>query len=229
MFHSLRRTLPAVLALTVLSAAALPAHAQFYKLKGASVSVGGFGQFTRPLTSSGTPGFFRVPTASGGSTVTFISNKQQYTTNSAGFVTSLQFHPVAWAGVELNYGFTHYSERYAFNYANVIATQRVSVPTDAHEATAAYVFHPKHIKYQPFVNIGGGAIDFSPRGPVQNQWRAAGLLEAGFDIPTMSPNLAFRVEGRSLYYRAPNFFTPAVSTDTWRVTIEPTLAAVYRF
>jgi hypothetical protein len=121
--------------------------------------------------------------------------------------------------VEVNYGFTHYSELYNFNESSVTAGQQIRVPTDQHEATAAYVFHPRHIPFQPFVNIGGGALDFAPASTT-NQWRAAGLLEAGFDIPTRNKHLAFRMEGRTLVYRAPNFNTSLE---------EPSLSAVYRF
>lgn len=107
-------------------------------------------------------------------------------------------------------------------------TQRLVMPVTANEATAAYVFHPKHIPLQPFVNLGGGAISFIPQS-ASNQWRAAGLVEAGLDLPTENKHLAIRIEGRSLVYRAPNFNQPAISTRSWRVTDEPAAGVVYRF
>ena len=91
-----------------------------------------------------------------------------------------------------------------------------------------YQFHPKHIPFQPFVNIGGGALDFAPNTG-QYQWRTAGLLEMGFDLPTHSKHIGFRIAGRSLYYRAPNFNTAAISTREWRVTEEPSVSTYYRF
>lgn len=224
MSSSIRRILPLVLILAL-----APAHAQFMKSHGVSVSVGATGQFTTPLTATSTTGNYNVPFQSGSTTYAeSISNQQQFTTDSAGFLTSLDMHPVAWAGVEFNYSFTHYSERYSFNYSSTSALQQVQVPVDVHEATAAYSFHPRHIPFQPFLNIGGGALDFAP-GVASNQWRAAGLAEFGFDLPVHYRHIGFRVEGRSLYYRAPNFYQPAISTRSWRVTAEPSISTYYRF
>jgi hypothetical protein len=221
---SFRRTLPLLFVAT-----AIGAHAQYAKTHGLSWSVGGTGQFSSLLESSPATTTNLVPFSGGGLVAETVTNKQQYTTDSAGFVTSAQFHPVAWAGVEFNYGFTHYSERYAYSYSTVPGTRQTSsIPVDAHEATGAYQFHPKHIPFQPFVNIGGGAIDFAPRNAA-NQWRGAGLLEVGFDVPTHSRHIGFRVEGRSLYYRSPNFNSSALSTRSWRATEEPSVSTYYRF
>jgi hypothetical protein len=204
------------------------AHGQFYKLNGATISVGAMSPFDRSLQSNPTSGSYVISTPTGGVINTNVSGQRQFTTDSVGFLTSLQFHPRPWAGVELNYSYSHYSERYAFNYSAATTSQTASAPTVAHEATAAYEFHPRHIPFQPFVNVGGGSIDFLPlSGP--NQWRGAGLLEAGFDLPTHNPHLGFRIEGRSLYYRAPNFNNPAISTRTWRVTVEPAVSTYFRF
>ncbi len=232
MFKVLRRTLPLLLAL-----GAVTAHAQFYskylKDHGGSLSFGATGQFDRILTSKSTAGTFNVPNTTGVGTVsTIVSNQQQFTTNSTGFVTELQFHPVSFAGISINYGFTHKSERYSFNYTSPVngstTAQVASSSDDVHELTAAYLIHPKHIPFQPFVNIGGGSLDFASR-TAGNQWRGAGLLEAGFDLPTHNSHLGFRVSGRSLYYRSPNFSTPAISTGSWRATVEPAVSSYIRF
>ena len=220
---TLRTMLPISLTL-----AAVSAQGQFYKLNGATVSVGAMSPFDRSLQSNPNSGSFVIPTPTGGVISTTVSGQQQFTTDSVGFLTSLQFHPRPWAGIEMNYSYSHYSERYAFNYSAATTSQTVSVPTVAHEATAAYEFHPRHIPFQPFVNVGGGSIDFVPSSGL-NQWRGAGLLEAGFDLPTHNPHFGFRIEGRSLYYRAPNFNTPAISTRSWRVDVEPAISTYYRF
>jgi hypothetical protein len=229
MLTTFKRSLP----LLVLFAAA-NAPAQFYKYlpdHGASVSVGATGNFATPLTTNATPYTFNG--VSQGVTLTnTVSNQQQAITSSVGFLTSLQFHPVSWAGVEVNYGYQHYSEQYSYNQTGLAARQNASVPTTTHEATAAYQFHPKHIPFQPFVNIGGGAIDFVPtRMSSSNQWRGAGLLETGFEIgmPHTNRKLALRIEGRGLFYRAPNFYNAALSTRSWRVSAEPSASFVYRF
>ncbi len=206
-----KRTLPVLLAFT-----SLGAHAQFYKLHGASASVGVTEQLSYSVTSEDYPGSF-IP--------------QEYTTNSAGLITSLAFHPKPWAGVEVNYGFTDYSERYAFYYTDGTLNKFSSVNTYMNEATAAYQFHPRHIPFQPFVNIGGGAVGFVPNSSrISDQWHGAGLVEAGFDIvASRDKKVGFRLEGRSLIYRSPDFGQPELQSDSWRATIEPALSFFYRF
>ena len=224
MFKFTRYTLPLFLI-------AFSAHAQYLKNHKATLSVGGTGQFTTILNDDAEDVPAAAPLPVAGTYAVTVSNQKQYTTDSAGFLTSLQLQPAAWAGVEFNYGFTHYQERYTFNYINTAtptAQQQVRVPTDQHEATAAYLFHPKHIPFQPFLGIGGGAIDFAPTfGP--NQWRETGLVEVGFDMPVHWSHIGFRVEGRSLIYRSPNFRQPAIATHSWRATTQPALSAFYRF
>lgn len=230
--HRLRFALPVLALLT--SAVAGTAGAQFYKstadrLHLGSVSVGATGQFSTLLTQnpSGGTAFYTV----GNNTAlnpTAVSNQQQYTTNSLGFLATFGLQPVKGAGFELNYGYTHYSERYSFSYAIAPGTRQASVPTDQHEFTGVYMVRPKHIPFQPFFGVGGGAIDFAPSN-ASNQWRGAGLLEAGFNIRTRDPHLSFRLEGRSLYYRSPNYYQPAISTRSWRVTEQPTISAFYSF
>ena len=226
----IRRTLPLVIGMTM-TGATMSAHGQFYKnfyrLKGASVSVGGIGVFNRQLTSEPVTQLVTVPSPIGSLNDT-ASGQTQYTTSSAGVLGSLQFHPVSWAGVEVNYSYTHYSERYGLNLSSAAGTTTVSVPASTHEATGAYTFHPKHIPLQPFVNIGGGGLYFT-NNTGGNEWRGTGLVETGLDLPTKNRHLAFRIEGRALFYRAPNFNTPALSTRSWRVAQEPGFSAVYRF
>jgi len=230
----MHRVLKYVVPALVLFAAA-KAPAQFYRYlpeHGASVSVGATGNYLENLTTNPTPVTINTVTPQQIVLTNTYSNQKQYNTSSFGFLTSVQFHPVTWAGVELNYGYQHYSERFNYNVAGTAATQTVGVPTTSHEATAAYQIHPKHIPLQPFVNIGGGAIDFRPtNGNGTAQWRGAGLVETGFEVamPYTARKLALRLQGRGLFYRAPNFNNVALSTRSWRVSAEPSASFVYRF
>ena len=209
--------------------AAVSAQAQFYRLKGATVSVSGTNLFDTPLTSSATPVTTVVGTPPNALRET-VSNQNQGATSKPGVLAQFAFHPKPWAGVEVNYQFSQFDEQYSFNYSSqptVRQTQRV--PVAFHEATAAYQFHPPHIKFQPYVNVGGGAVDFLPY-LANEQWRGAGLIEAGVDLPVpREPHLAVRVQGRALFYRAPNFNNAALSSRQWRATEEPTVGVVYRF
>jgi hypothetical protein len=226
MIHAFRRTILPLLFATV----AASAHAQFYKksLVGGSISVGYSGQFTTQLTSSPSTFYTNISTPSGGVLNESVSGQQQRTPDAGGLLVSFQLHPVAWAGVEINYGYFRSTEVYSFNYSSASAQQSAHIPVTTNEATAAYEFHPKHIPLQLFVNIGGGAISFIPQ-LASNQWRGTGLVEAGLDLPLHVRHLALRIEGRSLIYRAPNFNRPIISTRSWRVTNEPVASLVYRF
>ncbi len=211
-----------------LMVAGVSAQAQFYKLKGATLSASATEEFGTPLTSSPSSVTTQVPSGSGFLNQT-VSGQAVNDTSKPGILVSLGFHPVAWAGIEINYQFAQFDEVYFFNYSSAPSvTQSKRVPVAFHETTAAYQFHPKHIKFQPYVNVGGGYIDFLPY-LANEQWRGTGLVETGFDIPTRSPHLAVRVQGRALIYRTPNFYNSAISTRQWRVTSEPTVGLVYRF
>ena len=223
MKFGLKQALPLCLTL-----AAVSTQAQFYRLKGATVAVSGTNLWTTPVTDDATPSTAIVGTPPNALRET-VSGQQQSTTSKPGVLASFGFHPVAWAGIEFNYQFSQFDEKYSFNYSSQPTTQVTQrVPEAFHEFTGTYQFHPPHIKFQPYVNVGGGYIDFLPY-LANNQWRGTGLVETGFDIPTKSPHVAIRVQGRALIYRAPNFYNTALSSRSWRVTEEPTAGLVYRF
>ncbi len=222
MKNSFYRTLSAFVFFT----AAL-SQAQFQRFTAGSISVGGTGQFTEVLTANPTTAPY--PFLVQGQAVQF-SNQRQDTTLSAGFVGKVQFQPLKYAGLELNYGFSHYSELYSYTTTAFPSTApqagNLRVKTYTHEATGAFLIHPKHIPFQPYLGIGGGAIDFNT---ADNQWRGAGLLETGFDLPMKNGKTGFRIGARSLYYRAPNFDSSLISTRSWRVTAEPEISSYYKF
>ena len=207
--------------------AAAGAQAQFNRLKGGTLAVSATQEFTTPVTSNAATVSTIVGTPPNALQET-VYGQQQGATSKPGVLASFGFHPVAWAGVEINYQFAQFEEQYSFNYVGLSNKQYNPVAVAFHETTAAYQFHPKHIKFQPYLNVGGGAVDFLPY-LASNQWRAAGLVETGFDIPTKSPHLAIRVQGRALIYRAPNFNNSALSTKSWVVTEEPAVGFAYRF
>ena len=208
--------------------AAVSAQAQFNRLKGGTLAVSATEEFTTPLTNNARPVNAVVGTPPNATNQT-VFGQQQGTTSKPGVLAQFGFHPFAWAGVEINYQFVQFDEQFNAQYSGRPGTQQYErVPVAFHEATAAYQFHPKHIKFQPYVNVGGGAVDFLPY-LATNQWRAAGLVETGFDIPTPSPHLAVRIQGRALIYRAPNFNNSAISTRGWVVTEEPAVGLAYRF
>lgn len=197
-------------ALSLCLLAPVAASAQYYKLHNADITFSGTGPLTTNLTNNG-PASVK-------------------TTDSTGFLLSLRDHPVAWAGIEINYGYNRFSEVYQTRVGTGLATLPYSehIQTNVHEATAAYMFHPHFMHLQPFVNIGGGALNFISVQANPSQWRGAGLVETGFDIPA-GKHGGFRVQGRALVYRAPNFQNASLQSRSWVVTEEPSLGAYLRF
>ncbi len=184
----------------------LSAHGQVYKLHQADVAVGGTGQFTTSTTSQD-----NVP--------------HQATTDSAGFLLTLRDHPLSFAGVEFNYGYTKFHER----FTSLQSAPLANLPASVHEATGAYLFHRNYKRFQPFVGVGGGALFFNPQQGTLSQTRGVGLFEVGAEVPTSNPHLGFRVQARSLNYRAPNYNQPAISSSRWVSTNEPSASVFFRF
>ena len=186
---------------------ALSASAQVYKLHQADIAVGGTGQFTTSLTSQSN----------------FLPH--QSTTDSAGFLLTLRDHPVSFAGVEFNYGYSKFSERFTTFTGARLAYE----PASVHEATGAYLFHRNYKRFQPFIGVGGGALFFNPLQGTLSQTRGTGLFEIGAEVPTSNRHLGFRVQGRSLDYRAPNYNRPGLSSSRWVSTNEPSASVFLRF
>jgi opacity protein-like surface antigen len=167
------------------------ASAQFYKPHGADIGIAAAGQFTTSLTDQDIS-----------STGELLPH--QSTTNSPGVLLTLRDHPVSWAGVEFNYQYTKFQQRY---YSAYTSAPTAFLPTNLHEATAAYLFRVHMKRLSPYVGIGGGALDFSLTNGLNNsnnQWRGTGLVDLGFDMQTHS-RLGFRLGARDLMYRAPDY------------------------
>ena len=226
-------TMKTVLPATLLLVAGC-VQGQFYKdftrLKGATVAVSASEFFSTPVTNNSSPVTTFVPATGGGQLSQTVTNQQNNQTSKPGVLVSFGFHPVPFAGIGINYQFAQFDEVYFYNYSSTPTVGRQTrVPVAFNEFTGTYQFHPPHIKFQPYVNVGGGYIDFLPY-LANNQWRGTGLVEAGFEFPLSKyPHLAVRLQGRALIYRIPNFDNPGISTRNWRVTEQPTAGFAYRF
>jgi len=180
-------------------------------LHDASLSAGAAGLFTQSITNQ-----TNVP--------------HQAETGSVGALVSFRDHPVRLVDVELNYQYSSYTERFTPLTAGAV----LNVPLAFHEFTAGYVFHAHPdrlhpLKPVPFVVIGGGDIFFNPSVRVNTQNRPTGLFELGADLHTFNPHLTYRLEGRVLPYRAPNFNLSGYATSAWHATIEPAFSAAFHF
>jgi hypothetical protein len=187
----------------------------------ADFGLGGAGQFTTSITNQEThqsPGLgFGAPLP------------RQWTTQSLGALATLRDRPFTWVGLEVNYQFTRYSERFQIPAAPFASPSLlVYVPTSVHEYTAAFVFQSDKHALKPFLALGGGYQNFQPTGDFSHQWRETALLDLGVDIPTQT-KLGFRIGARDLVFRAPNFQNTALASSRWVSEEEPYVMAYIKF
>ena len=78
---------------------------------------------------------------------------------SGGLLFSLRYWPTRHNGFEFNYGHANHTETVTSGGF------RNSLKTGLHEVTGAYVFRffPREETITPFVEVGGGIVQFNPR------------------------------------------------------------------
>lgn len=186
----------------------VPQYHQHRQHDQADFAVGATRQLTQSLTSNGPASV--------------------WTTDSTGILASFRAHPMDSTGVELNYQYTQLNEQYSSPVGGGVYVS-TSVPTKFQEVSGAFLFESHMRGVRPFLALGGGSIDFSPTlAGYHNQWRGTGLAEFGFDLPA-GRHFGVRVQGRGLFYRAPNFNNSALQSRTWVATVEPAASLYARW
>jgi hypothetical protein len=151
-------------------------------------------------------------------------------TEGLGVLASVREQVVPWFGVELNYGFNHYSERFT-SFTNGASIGRVQ--QDQHEATAGYILHIKAPGIQPFITLGGGGLNFrgtKANPQFGNQWRGTYMYEVGFDfISRKHPHFGVRVQEHGLFYKAPDFHVAELRSNGYIHQAMPSAGVFFRF
>lgn len=170
----------------------------------------------------GLSGFGQVSAASNGNFV------REDTTESLGGIASFRQPYRPWAGYEINYGYTRFSESY--NKAAIAKVQN-----NVHEFTAAYLLQTRTTYYgfQPFLTVGTGLIMFQPtsKGGSGRSTQVLPLFvySVGLNRPMLSNRFGIRVQYLALEYKTPNFNEVLLDSHTLRTTMEPSIGAYYRF
>jgi opacity protein-like surface antigen len=185
--------------------AALPAFGQEESTHKQEVTVSGFGSFLKGTTSNG------------------VRNEAE---NTGGVLASYRYFFNQHNGVEANYAFSNFTDRYG------LGSNLTSVENRSHEISAAYVFRFSPIKrITPFVEAGVGGVIFDPKNfsGASTQTRAAFLYGGGADL-NLSSHLYVRAAYRGLVYNSPTWGDAALNGYD-RVThrAEPALGIGYRF
>ena len=151
----------------------------------------------------------------------------QSASDSGGVLFTYRFFFTDHQGVELNYGYSRFSQQFNSLNASAPFQGTLGVPADTHEATASYVyrFGIGH-RLTPFLSAGTGALIFSP-----DNFAVAGtngsrfvtpdfVYSAGADI-ALSKHVSFRAGYRGHVFEAPDFGVPSIKTNSVTHMAEP--------
>jgi outer membrane immunogenic protein len=149
-------------------------------------------------------------------------------TYSGGLLVNYRYHFNRWSALEVNYGYTRYSN----NYSTGSSTQ-----SNSQEATFAYQFTfgiPRDARLHPFVEAGTGAIFFG--SPIAAGSTAGGLSQDRA-VFLYGGGVTYRLKGpfsaqlgyRGLLYRTPDFTLTSQFTNATTHRAEPYAGLTFRF
>ena len=162
---------------------------------------------------------------------TIGNNIRNGTTTSGGGMVSFRQSPRWWAGYEVNYGYTKFTDAY---YNNIYRVKH-----NTNELTVAYLLKsPAYRGYRIFGSLGTGIMSLSP-----TQYGGAVELLVGKPATQTVPvfvdsigveknvteHFGLRVQYRSVEYKDPDFKQVILNTHKLRTSAEPALGIYYRF
>lgn len=167
---------------------------------------------------------------------------RQATNSSPGVSVSFRNSYHWWLGFDVNYGYTHFSERYSNRSPDPFA----SVQTNMNQFSAAYLIKGPKLRFglRPYGEAGVGSIVFSPtsndlvthprsditiKSGTFAQTRWPGVSAAGVDMPSINSHLGARFEYRDLWYTAPNFHNGFLASSRPTVTQELLASLYFKF
>jgi len=151
-----------------------------------------------------------------------------------GGLLSYRFMLTPRGAVEANYGYTQNNIHYHANsYPNGI-----QINDRTQEVTAAYVYNFNFHNFNPFVELGGGALLW---GQIRNlatttidakgQTTIVGLYGGGVAYE-ISPSFDIRLEYRGIVSKVPDFglsSTPNLNTNKYYNIYDPVIGVAYHF
>ncbi len=156
---------------------------------------------------------------------------RQDTTSSGGGMVSYRQSARWWAGYEVNFGQTRYSESYQQG--------EYRVKHNTSEITAAYLLKARPYRgVQAFLTVGAGAIIFSPSsygGPIALTPNAPATQALPMFVYSLgvehhfNEHFGVRLQYRADEYKSPNFKQVSLNTHSLRTTSEPAAGVYYRF
>jgi len=165
-------------------------------------------------------------------------------TGALGLLTSYRFMLTPHSALEVNYSFIQNNQKYCVGGGCVPGAPVVPGLTNYYsyrfhsrmqEGTGAYVFGMTFKRYNPFLEVGGGTLIFTPvldNGTKELGSKGtkglAGLFGGGLAYE-LSPSFDIRVEYRGLLVKTPAFGETNIVTNRYEILSMPTLGVAYHF
>jgi outer membrane immunogenic protein len=183
----------------------------------------GYGQESRQDVSFSATGIF-APTIHGS------GNQVQTSTDALGLLASYRYMVTPRSALELNYSFVQNNQKYVvgqpYNYR---------IHSRMQELTAAYVFGLTFKRFNPFAEVGVGALVFTPvldnetnRLGTKGSKGIGGLFGGGLAYE-LSPSFDLRLEYRGLLTKTPSFGQQDLNTNRYEIISMPTFGVAYHF
>ena len=153
----------------------------------------------------------------------------QNSTWSGGFLASYRYMLTPRSALEVNYGWAHNSQKF---YTSSLTAR---VHTRQQEFSAAYVYTRNYHNFNPFAEIGVGALIFTPMNDygtslldTKQNTNVGGLAGLGLAYE-ISPSFDVRLEYRGFLAKAPNFNYPNFRTNRYEWYSLPAIGIAYHF
>lgn len=157
---------------------------------------------------------------------------QKNTTTTIGLLASYRYMLTPRSALEANYGYAQNTQKY-----RVYGRTQGGIHTLQHEFSLAYVYSRNYGNFNPFAEVGIGAMVFHPlrdSGTYQidaKQNTNIGALFGGGLAYEISPSFDIRVEYRGFLVKTPDFKLPGdiFKTNKYEVVSSPALGIAYHF
>jgi len=158
---------------------------------------------------------------------------EAHTLAAAGFLGEYRYMLRPRSGLEANYAYIQNSMKFHIPASTTAAYNYVHVRNE--EASFAYVYTRNYHNFNPFVQLGVGAMIFTPIRDYATtsldtkQNTAVGMLSGGGLAYEISPSFDVRVEYRGFLCKTPNFGHDEYKTNRYEWLSMPAVGIAYHF
>jgi opacity protein-like surface antigen len=168
-------------------------------------------------------------------------------TGALGLLTSYRYMLTPHSALEANYSFIQNNQKYCVGGGctpgapvlpsqSFIPTLSDRIHSRMQEVTAAYVFGMTFKRYNPFLEVGGGTLIFTPvldsgtnhLGIDKSTKELSGLFGGGLAYE-LSPSFDIRIEYRGFLAKTPSFGQSDINANRYEILNMPTLGVAYHF